>query len=167
MGWTVEGTKRYLSEFGLKPVLSRISTEHGRVYLSEQLQVDPNNILNSNSYSYYIYSEDNKVKALLITTSIEDKKYLKQAEAKFTRLVKSLVKQTTVGGASADLMLVNNYAESVGEHTFQIERDSLNHHGFLRCVVSLSEDKAMAKQWVDKIDYHPELCTGSELRMSA
>ena len=167
MGWTVEGTKRYLSEFGLKPVLSRISTEHGRVYLSEQLQVDPNNILNSNSYSYYIYTQENKVKALLITTSIEDKKYLKQAEAKFTRLVKSLVKQTTTGRVSAGFKLEGNYVEQVGDHTFQLDRDSLNHHNFLRCVLSLSEDKEMAKQWVDKIDYCPELFTGSELRMSA
>lgn len=167
MGWTVEGTKRYLSEFGLKPVLSRISTEHGRVYLSEQLQVDPNNILNSNSYSYYIYTQDNKVKVLLITTSIDDKKYLKQAEAKFTRLVKSLVKQTTTGSVSSGLKLENHYQELVGEHAFQIERDGLNHQGFLRCVLSLSEDKAMAKQWVDKIDFCPELVKGSELRMSA
>ncbi|UGA57591.1 hypothetical protein [Vibrio sp. VB16] len=154
MGWTIQGTTRYLSEFGLRPVRSRISVEEGSIFLSELLKVDPNNMMNSNGYAYYICRQKEEVKALLITTSIEDSKYVKESEAQFIRLVKSLVKQTTTGVVSKEVDLVNNHVEKVGVHTFQIERNGINHSNSLRCILSLTEDAIAAKQWLDKIDYH-------------
>ena len=153
MGWTIAGARRYLSEFGLKPELSRISTEQGNIYLSELLKVDPNNMMNSNGYAYYIFSQKDDVKALLITTSTEDKKYQKESESIFTKLVKSIVKQTTSGKVGKNFTLDNNHTEQVGEHTLQIERDATNHQDSLRCVLSLTEDLSVARQWVDQIDY--------------
>ncbi|MDB1125456.1 hypothetical protein [Vibrio algarum] len=152
MGWTIQGTTRYLSEFGLKPVRSRISVQEGTIFLSELLKVDPNNMMNSNGYAYYICHHNEEVKALLITTSIEDKRYVKESETMFKRLVKSLVKQTTAGTVRKDLDLVNNLVEKVGEHTFQIERNGVNHDNSLRCILSLSENASEAKQWLDNID---------------
>lgn len=152
MGWTIQGTTRYLSEFGLKPVRSRISVQEGTIFLSELLKVDPNNMMNSNGYAYYICHKNEEVKALLITTSIEEAKYMKESEAKFKQLVKSLVKQTTTGTVRKDLDLVNNLTEKVGEHTFRIERNGMNHDKSLRCILSRSEDAVAAKKWLDNID---------------
>ncbi|MDV7103342.1 hypothetical protein R3X26_02870 [Vibrio sp. TH_r3] len=156
MSWTILGTTRYLSEFGLKPVRSRISVEDGTIYLSELLKVDPNNMMNSNGYAYYICSQKEQVKALLITTSIEDKKYQQQSESLFKRLVKSLVKQTTAGSISKEVDLVQDHLEQIGEHTFRIEKNVANHPNSLRCILSLTEDADAAKGWLDKIDFHAE-----------
>jgi len=156
MGWTIEGTIRYLSEFGLKPERSRISTEDGDIYLSDLRQVNPNNMMDSNCYAYYIYTQQEQIKALLITTSTDEKKYQKDAEVMFIRLVNSLVKQTTTGTTSHDIKLEDNYKQTIGEHVLQIEKNSIHHSNSLRCILSRQEDAHLAKLWVNKIDYRAD-----------
>lgn len=151
MAWSIEGTTQYLSEFGLKAALSRIGTPKGKVYLSNICQVDPNNINNSNQYAYYIYCQDKQAKALLVTTSIDDMKYLSQAEAKFIKLIKSLVKQTTNGKLSKTFSLENGNFEQIDDVVIQIERDSEDHKGSLRGIISMKSDSLDAKRWLSII----------------
>lgn len=152
MAWSIEGTTQYLSEFGLKPTLSRIGTQKGKVYLSNICQVDPNNINNSNQYAYYIYCQNTQAKALLVTTSIVDKKYLAEAETTFTKLIKSLVKQTANGKLSKNFSLENGSSEQIDGVVVQIERDSEQHKGSLRGIFSLASDSLDAKRWVNIIN---------------
>lgn len=155
MAWSIEGTKQYLSEFGLKPTLSRIGTPKGKIYLSNICQVDPNNINNSNQYAYYIYCQNTQAKALLVTTSIGDRKYLPEAELKFTKLVKSLVKQTVNGKLSKNFSLENGSSEQIEDVIIQIERDTAEHKGSLRAIFSLDNDSLDAKRWVNIINDVP------------
>ncbi|MGL6260058.1 hypothetical protein [Vibrio sp. WXL210] len=152
MTWSVEDAKRYLSEFGLKPELSRIGTDSGEIYLSNIRRVAPSNMNDSNKYAYYIYSQGGDAKALLVTTSTGDSKYIREAEFMFRRLLGGLVKQTTSSTMSKNFSLEDGSAELV-ENTFvQIERNREKYQGSLRGIISLENDADKAKEWVSVIN---------------